>query len=133
MSSPHLDGGIYTDARMPAVRISWQKGTGRGARLPEKYFAAVAVGDNELDEDLLVSAALTAPQTITVRFISGFTERAKGRTIYFSLLFPDRREGITCWHPGMPDKYHLKVEMTFDEAGTLISSSFMQTVSGGII
>src|SRR5262245_56464949 len=134
MSAPHIDGGIYTDAGMPAVRISWSQGTERGARLPETYFAQVSLVENGEDFDLIGSVRFMAPQTIVVRFTSAFWERVKSKpTVTFELRFPDRRDSISCYHRGMSDRYFLKVEMTFDDKGRLASSSLGEFVYLGPI
>ncbi len=127
MSSPHLDGGIYTDAGLPAVRLSWSPGTERGALLLEAYFAEVSLSEGYgEDDDLLSSVRFMAPRTLIVQFTSAFTDRARGKTVTFALRFPDRRTSISCRHRGMSDKYILKVQMTFDDTGMLRSSNLTE-------
>ena len=133
VSAPHLDGGIYTDTGTPAVRISWSQGTGRGARLPESYFAQVSSSEYG-DVDLIDSVRFMAPRTVIVYFSSAFVERIKSKpTVTFSLMFPDRSTSISCYHRGMSDRYFLKVDMAFDDRGRLTSSNLIEVVELGPI
>jgi hypothetical protein len=124
MSEPRVDRGIYTDAGMPALRISWSRGTGRGAGLPDTYFEAVSPGEYGDDPYLIDSVRFMAPRTVIVQFTPAFEERIKSkRSLTFTLKFPDRRTGISCYHRGMSDRYFLKVELTVDDKGLVTSSS----------
>jgi hypothetical protein len=139
MSAPHLDGGIYTDAGTQAVRISWSQGTGRGARLPESYFAQVfsigsQVSPEYGDDDLIDSVKFMPPRTVIVYFSSAFVARIKSKpSVTFVVMFPDRRTSISCHHHGMSDRYYLKVDMAFDDRGRLTSSNLIEVAALGPI
>jgi len=111
------------------VTITWDQGTGQGARLPASYFDAVELASTGPQGD----ARFEPDRTIVVT-LSNAAPVADGGSpeLSFVLVFPDRAEVIDCDHPGMKDQYFLTVTLTRDASGALTGSA-KESVSLGAI
>jgi hypothetical protein len=139
MSSPRLASGGDTSSAGLTLLIAWDRGTGRGADLPDSYFAEVGVSNYrfaESDNGRIADLKLEGSRLISVTLDPVFRETARSRTAVLYLEFPDRAGSLHCSHPGGdpsggPDLYLLKVSLSFDAAGLLSDSQFVEEVHFG--
>lgn len=134
MTNPRLVNGLETVNDQRQIRISWDPGTGAGETLPDAYFAAVNLGESAglpLTQTALIrSVQLTSPRELTVIFQDPFNPASAGDVI-FRLYFPDRRDYVSCSHPGDADRYYLDVTLSFDPAGNLNASTLQEGIIRG--
>ncbi|MDB4994091.1 MAG: hypothetical protein JWM74_1523 [Myxococcaceae bacterium] len=128
MSSPRLVSGVETDRGARFLRITWDRGTGRGAELSRNYFESVRLGDSTGVPEA-TEAALTSDREIRVELAAA----PRASTIAFVLVFDDRRQYVSCSHPGMSDSYFLDVSVVIDANGVATSSTLVEGVSLGAI
>ena len=112
------------------LTITWDRGTGPGAGLPDTYFEQVTVVGGASKG----TATFSPERTLAVTY-AGAPEPADGgdSMLRIILQFPDRRTAIECSHPGMADRYYLTVTLTFDSSGALRESTAVESVSLGNI
>jgi hypothetical protein len=136
MEHPRLVDGLEPTSGVGYVfRITWDPGTGRGASLPDAYFAHVSV-DHVARTGLassVESVALTDRRVITVSLRDHPSQVATGGKAELTLYFSDRRVFIRCRHPGIEDSYALRVSLEFDPSGQLTGSELEEIVSLGPI
>jgi hypothetical protein len=130
MTDPRLVDGIEETEEGYQIRIIWDPGTEQGASLPTGYFREVTIED---DLGVVSTVELTGEREITVTFDDLDPYLQSENSLQLTLLFPDRRDHISCRHAGMSDVYYLKVNLEFAEEGNLESSSFEQGVWRGPI
>lgn len=135
MSNPRLVDGLEPAAGGSLLRITWEPGTDQGAQLSSDYFAAAHVSSDTASEvqSLISNVSLTEDRQLTVRFRNLGPYLVEHDTLEFSLAFPDRRDFISCSHPGMADVYLLRVRLQFDAQKQLQGSSLTEDVSPGDI
>jgi len=136
MGNPRVADGFDPADLEPELRVVWDRGSGRGAELPDQYFAGVELSAATGPEVRAVvqSVEHSAAREITVRLdgrsLSTLIQRQDQFVI--SLEFPDRRTVIDCSHPGMADRYFLDVLLVF-ESGALSRSQATQRKQLGAI
>jgi hypothetical protein len=135
MSNPRLVNGLEPAAGGSLLRITWEQGTDQGAQLSSDYFAAARVSSDTTTavQGLISDVSLTEERQLTVRFRNLGPYLVEHDTLEFALAFPDRRDFISCSHPGMDDEYLLRVRLEFDEQKQLAGSSLTEEVSLGDI
>lgn len=123
MSNPRVVGGFDASLQAPQLVITWDTGTGRGAELPDRYFAEVMEGS--LLKDVTFNSN---PKSITMTFepLDMLTTDA----LEVSLTFPDRRGFIDCQHSGAPDRYNLDITLNFSEK-KFVGAVFTESVRLG--
>ncbi|MFO0740192.1 MAG: hypothetical protein U0270_30105 [Labilithrix sp.] len=128
MTSPVISGPVAPDGDGTRVRITWERGTGRGADLPAKYFdAPVASPAAQVDRVEHVSE-----RELDV-VLKGAPAAQAGKTLAIALDFGDRRTVLDCKHPGMQDHYVLELTLTFGSDGSLAASKLEEKFSPGDI
>jgi len=129
MTDPRLVNDLEPANGASQVRITWDPGTGVGADLPDAYFSAVNLGESAgtpiTQSDLIRSVQLTASRELTVTFQDTFVPATVGMA-NFRLFFPDRRDFITCSHPGDTDRYFLDVTLELTPEGTVRNAALEQ-------
>jgi hypothetical protein len=125
MTDPRLVDGVDETEAGHRIRIAWDPGTEQGGALPVDYFREVTVED---DLGVVHTVELTGEREITVSFGDLDSYLQSENSLQLTLLFPDRRDHISCRHAGMSDIYYLKVNLVFTEEGDLDSSSLEQGV-----
>jgi hypothetical protein len=139
MTNPRLVNGLEQAGGRYQVRITWDAGTGRGAELPDEYFANVYLGGSSgapvEQTELIASVAQTGPRELTVVFQQAVDADylREHASISFRLFFPDRRGFIECRHPGSADRYVLDVLLTLDGSGVLQAAQLTEDVMLGPI
>jgi hypothetical protein len=136
MGNPRVADGFDPADLEPELRVVWDRGSGRGAELPDHYFAEVelSAGTGSEIRALVQSVEHSAAREITVRFDAQAlaTLLQRQNQLVISLAFPDRRTVIDCRHPGMADMYLLDVLLVF-ESGELSRSQATQRKNLGAI
>jgi hypothetical protein len=136
MSNPRVADGFDPAALEPELHVVWDRGSGRGAELPDHYFAEVelSAGTGSEIRAVVQSVEHSAAREITVRFDAQALATLIQRQNQFviSLAFPDRHTVIDCKHPGMADMYLLDVLLVF-ESGELSRSQATQRKNLGAI
>ncbi|MCB0168756.1 MAG: hypothetical protein KDI79_31300 [Anaerolineae bacterium] len=130
MTNPRLVAGLEVLDDGPGVRITWDQGTEQGASLPTRYFEGVSVED---DLGIVQSIGLTNEREITIKFADLTSYLQKEKKVDLLLIFPDREPFIACRHPGMGDRYFLKMHLTFTDENELEQATFEQSVRLGPI
>ena len=125
MTDPRLVAGLEALENTERIRITWDTGTEQGAKLPTAYYQAVTL-DGE--SSVVNTVALTAEREITVEFTDLAVYLQNEKILELTLLFPDRRDYISCRHAGMDDIYFLKVSLFFTPDGLLDDINFEQGV-----
>jgi len=136
MTDPRIVAGLEPAPGGSAMRITWDPGTSAGAQLPSDYFAAVKLSAETAPEvqSLIPSVTLTGERELSVRFRTlGAYLDTHGNALDFTLAFPDRRDFISCVHPGMSDEYRLKVQLRFNAQRQLEHAELAEQVSLGDI
>jgi hypothetical protein len=126
MTNPRVVGGFDAASLSPTLVITWDTGTGRGAELPDRYFAEVT--GYSIEE--FTATFNSSPKNITLTFGSLSNFLAKKDRLEVTLNFPDRRGYIDCRHPASPDRYYLNILLKFS-GEEFLSAEFMQGVSLG--
>ena len=125
MTNPRLVNGVEETETGHRIRIAWDPGTEQGASLPTAYFQEVAIED---DLGVVHTVTLTGEREIVVTF-EDLTSHLQGEnSLQLTLLFPDRRDHISCEHAGMSDEYYLIITLVFTDEGYLDSATFEQGV-----
>ncbi len=116
MSDLRLDPAVPLEAGSQAVQLLYSAGTGRGAELPAAYFqsptpmeptpAGAAGFPTQPSQDV---SSIVAPDAGTLRLM---LTRPLGAGVVVMALFPDRRDFISCQHPGMSDAYYVRINVT---------------------
>jgi hypothetical protein len=129
MGNPRLANGFDLGALEPEFRVIWDRGSGRGADLPDHYFDEVRLSASTGSEirTVVQSVDHSGAREITVRFDGRAlsTLLVRQSQLVISLQFPDRATAIDCTHPGMGDSYFLDVLLVF-ESGALSRSQVTQ-------
>ena len=133
MTDPRIVDGLEDADTGHQIRISWDAGTEEGALLPDAYFEAVQLEVSEELTNIVVSATATAAREITVGLAGMTTYLESEDALSFTLVFPDRRDFIDCFHLGMDDRYNLDATLIFTTAGALDQADLDQTVFLGAI
>jgi hypothetical protein len=102
------------------VTITWDQGTGQGARLPSSYFDAAELAPSGPQGDVRFEPDRTI--VVTLPNSTPAVDGGSGAPS-FVLVFPDRADVIDCDHPGMKDQYFLTVTLTADTSGALTGSA----------
>ena len=117
MANPRVAAGFDPGIPAPELKVVWDRGSGRGAELPDTYFDEVTLSASTGAEVQAVvqSVEHSAAREITVRFDARALSTLLARQAEFtiSLQFPDRSKAIDCTHPGMADAYFLDVLLVF--------------------
>ena len=131
MSNPRIQGEIQENDEGFVLTVVWDKGTEKGALLPDAYFASPLVecgytgksgeGCSEITGIKLVKSG---QWDVTIR--KEDWSKMKGNKVFVDIALPDRRNHITCDHPGMDDLYRLIVELDVDNDGKIKKSTFKQ-------
>jgi hypothetical protein len=136
MGNPRVADGFDPEDPAPELRVVWDRGSGRGAELPDHYFAEVELSAGTAAEIRAVvqSVELSAAREITARLDAQALSTLLQRQDQFviSLAFPDRGTAIDCRHPGMADRYFLDVLLVF-QSGALSRSEMTQRKQLGAI
>jgi hypothetical protein len=120
-------------ASTPSLLIVWDVGTGRGAELPETYFEKVKLADDGQDAPPITSVEYRGGRELIVTFGNLESYLSSRDTLSFVLEFPDRLGYINCSHPGMMDRYQLRVTMTFTSNHDFVNAQFEQIKNLGAL
>jgi len=63
--------------------------------------------------------------------LSGPPDSHAGMTDTFTLLFPDRRKFVECWHVGSDDTYRVTISVTFSEDAKTTTATFEGSIDLG--
>ena len=128
MIAPRLVGTPEEKAAKTDVHLAWDRGEGRASELPASYYekpaleqGAIAVGTETTGEREMVVTLAGAPSTHA------------GKRETFALLFPDRRNFISCGHAGMDDVYRVTVTITFSADAASATAVFEESIDLGPI
>jgi hypothetical protein len=117
----------------PSLVIIWDVGTGRGAELPDSYFEQVQLVADGQDAPPITSVEYAGGRELAVTFGNLESYLSSRDTLSFVLEFPDRLGYINCGHPGMMDRYQLRVTLTFTSNNDFVSGQFEQIKNLGAL
>jgi len=126
LGNPRIAGPLLTSARGVLLRIAWDPGSGRGAELPESYFAAAKVNEQRdvgpdgpaIDTNVTVRGREMELIVLSVR------ESLSG-ALRFRIDFPDRKRFITCEDGSSTGPYGLSADLTLAN-GTVTQSTLTE-------
>jgi hypothetical protein len=126
MSNPRISEGVELTAQSPELHLTWERGTGVGASLPDSYFDSVRRSESGVNLEVIQSVEHIAAREILIRLArEGLIRRLEeGRALNLTLEFPDRRSAIACTHPGTADVY--VVNITLEVHGGVLSRATVE-------
>jgi hypothetical protein len=132
MSDPRISEGVDLTAQNPELHLTWERGTGIGATLPDSYFDSVRPTDTAVNREVVQSVRHIAARELLIQLArDGLTKHLEnGSEIELILAFPDRRSAIECTHPGSIDAYFVNITLEVHE-GVLSRATVEQSVHLG--
>jgi hypothetical protein len=129
MSNPQIAEGFDLSAPIPELHLTWERGTGKGAALPDSYFDSVRPSFIGVNREVIQSVQHIAPREILIRLAREGLIRNLERSseLELTLEFPDRRKVIDCTHPASADTYIVSITLEFHE-GMLAQTTIEQSV-----
>jgi hypothetical protein len=129
MSNPRINEGVDLTVQRPELRLTWERGTGVGATLPDSYFDWVSVSKMDGNGEVIQSVKHSAPREILIELAPATLIRhlEKSSELNLTLLFPDRRLAIPCTHPASADMYIVNITLEVQE-GVLWRATVEQSV-----
>lgn len=137
MTNPRLQRGFQDIGRALILNIAWDRGTEKGALLPDAYFQSPQVectlgGTHQNPCPLVSEVKLIKSRVWQVAFDKKKLQPYYGQSISLGFNLPDRRDHIECSHPGMEDSYALRIELSIDKEGAT-SAQFKQEFRAGAL
>jgi len=129
MSNPRINEGVDLTGQSPELHLTWERGTGIGATLPDSYFDSVRPSEMDVSHEVIQSIQHIAPRDILIQLAREELIRSleKSSQLKLTLWFPDRRSAIPCTHPGTVDTYIVNITLEV-QAGVLASATVQQSV-----
>lgn len=117
MSNPQIRDGFDLTAPTPELHLTWERGTGKGADLPDSYFDWVHPSLLGSAREVIQSVKHIAPREIVIQLAREELLRnlERSRQLELVLEFPDRRIAIDCTHPASADAYIVSIKLEFHE------------------
>ena len=129
MSDPQISEGFDPSAEDPELQLTWERGTGNGARLPDSYFDSVRPSSIGATREVIRSVEHIAPREIRIQFAREGLARnlALSSELKLTLQFADRRIAIDCTHPASSDTYVVTITLVVMD-GVLTNTVIEQSV-----
>jgi hypothetical protein len=129
MSNPRISEGVDLTVQSPELHLTWERGTGIGATLPDSYFDSIRPSELDVSREVIQSAQHIAPREILIQLAREELIRnlEKSSELKLTLWFPDRRSTIPCTHPGTADMYIVNITLEV-QAGLLARATVQQSV-----
>ncbi len=124
MTSARLVGAPEQNGANTNVHLAWDRGEGDAADLPASYYQKAA-----LKEGTIAVGIETTGERKMVVSLAGAPSAHAGKTETFTLLFPDRRDFISCKHPATDDIYRVTVTITFSSDAASATAVFEESVA----